>query len=150
MAALNFNVEKGLVERDNPDNLPAHHNLYHENKTKDPRKKVIEISSRIIELLHETAFDSLRPMTESQVTAVQLLMPMITDVVKDSKKISKTLNVRGKGIGEQIDDILNGLSQGELSFTEAKDYLSMISQGYELTELPELMKKLEAIENANS
>ena len=52
-----------------------------------------------------------------------------------------------KEISEQIDEILTNVSNGSINFEQAKEYMALVSSGYNLQELPKLMAQLDALEN---
>ena len=57
------------------------------------------------------------------------------------------IDIRGKKVSEQIDEILTSVTEGKITFDDAKNYMSLVSSGFDIQELPKLMATLEAIEN---
>ena len=73
---------------------------------------------------------------------------VLKGIVTSANNPAPMLNLKGKDVSQQIDEILTGVTAGELTFEEAKDFMSLVSSGYNLQELPKLMAKLESLENS--
>ena len=72
------------------------------------------------------------------------VLKSIIDRANDKAPI---LNLKDKDVSEQINEILTKLTAGDISFEQSKEYMSLVSSGFNLQELPKLMAKLEALEN---
>jgi len=57
------------------------------------------------------------------------------------------IDLKGKTISDQIDEILTQVTEQKITFVEAKELMSLVSSGFNLQELPKLMAKLEQLEN---
>ena len=71
---------------------------------------------------------------------------VLKQILLEANNPSPLVDIRGKSINEQVDKILTLATTGKINNQEAKEYLELIRQGYEVTEVPNLMKKLEALE----
>lgn len=84
-------------------------------------------------------------MQPHQRQMVDMLWPLISDVVKDSKQITP-LDLRSKSTNEKLETLFAMVAEGHLTFDEAKSYMALISQGFEMSELIELNEKIERLE----
>ena len=73
---------------------------------------------------------------------------LLRELILNAKNKAPLLNLRGKNIESQIDEILTKVSAGEINLEEAKEYMSLVSAGFNLQKLPELMSKLEILEGS--
>ena len=73
---------------------------------------------------------------------------LLRELILNAKNKAPLLNLRGKNIESQIDEILTKVSAGEINLEEAKEYMSLVSAGFNLQKLPELMSKLEMLEGS--
>jgi len=111
------------------------------------RKKFLRAGSDVIELMikqldGEYGFQ----MESNQRQMVDLIWPLLSDVIKNSKSITP-LDLRKKSTGEKLDTLFELVSKGEITFDEAKQYMALISQGFEMTDLILLNEKLDRLEN---
>lgn len=78
--------------------------------------------------------------------AVREVWNVLKGIIQSANNPAPLLDLKGKGIDDQIDTILEKVSTGEIDFEQAKDYMSLVSSGFNLQKLPELITKLEALE----
>lgn len=78
--------------------------------------------------------------------AIREVWEVLKGVIQSANNPAPMMDLRGKDISSQIDEVLSSVSKGDITFIEAKEYMSLISSGFNLQELPKLMAKLEAIE----
>ena len=71
---------------------------------------------------------------------------VLKDVIARADNPAPMLDLKGKSIDDQIDQILTHVSQGKIAINEAKEYMALVSAGFNLLQLPQLMKSLEALE----
>lgn len=69
-------------------------------------------------------------------------------IINAASEPAPMIDLRGKDISSQIDEILSAVTKGDITFIEAKEYMSLVSSGFNLQELPKLMQKLEMLENS--
>lgn len=72
---------------------------------------------------------------------------VLREVILNARPPAPLLNLKGKSITGQVDEILTQVTRGEINFDEAKEFMSLVSAGFDLQTLPELMAKLEALES---
>ena len=78
--------------------------------------------------------------------AVSQVWEVLRDIIKGANNPAPLLDLKGKSIEAQIDQILTKVSAGEIDFDQAKEYMSLVSTGFNIQKLPELSSKLEQIE----
>jgi len=78
--------------------------------------------------------------------AVREVWNVLKDIIQSANNPAPLLDLKGKDIDGQIDTILGKVSTGEIDFEQAKEYMSLVSSGFNLQKLPELITKLEALE----
>ena len=79
--------------------------------------------------------------------AVREVWTLLREIVSSANNPAPLMDLKGKEISEQIDEILSKVSNGSLNFEQAKEYMALVSSGYNLQELPKLMAQLEILEN---
>lgn len=72
---------------------------------------------------------------------------ILKGIISSANNPTPMIDLKGKDVSQQIDEILTQVTAGKLSFDEAKEFMSLVSSGFNLQELPKLMAKLEALEN---
>jgi polyhydroxyalkanoate synthesis regulator phasin len=72
---------------------------------------------------------------------------ILKGIISSANNPAPMMDLRGKDVSQQIDEILTQVSTGKINFDEAKEYMSLVSSGFNLQELPKLMAKLDALEN---
>jgi len=87
-----------------------------------------------------------KPLQTGNAYAQTQVWEMLKTIILEAKNPAPLVDLKGKTIDEQVDKILTMSSTGKITLEEAKDFLSLVQQGFELTELPELISKMEAIE----
>ncbi|MBT8294380.1 MAG: hypothetical protein KJN70_13990 [Eudoraea sp.] len=78
--------------------------------------------------------------------AIREVWEVLKGVIQAANNPAPMMDLRGKDISSQIDEVLSSVSKGDITFIEAKEYMSLISSGFNLQELPKLMAKLEQLE----
>lgn len=71
---------------------------------------------------------------------------MLKEIIMTAKNPAPLMDIKGKSIDEQVNQILTFVSEGKITLDEGKEYLSLVQQGFELTELPKLMSQMEKLE----
>lgn len=78
--------------------------------------------------------------------AIKEVWEVLKGIISQASNPAPMIDLKGKEVSDQIDEILTQLTAGEINFVEAKEFMSLVSAGYNLQELPKLMAKLEALE----
>jgi len=73
---------------------------------------------------------------------------VLKTIILSTKSYAPIVDLKGGTIDEQVSKILALVSTGKLTLEEGKEYLSLVQQGFELTELPEIIAKMEALEKS--
>lgn len=79
--------------------------------------------------------------------ATKEVWEVLKSIILTANNPAPMLDLKGKTINDQIDQILTGVTEGKLDFKEAKEYMSLVSSGFNLQELPKMLAKLEMLEN---
>ena len=86
-------------------------------------------------------------MTSTDSFATAEVWTLLREIISQAKNPTPLLDLKGKEISQQIDEILTNVSNGSINFEQAKEYMTLVSSGYNLQELPKLMAQLDALEN---
>lgn len=78
--------------------------------------------------------------------AIKEVWEVLKGIITAASSPAPMIDLKGKEVSAQIDEILTKVTAGEINFVEAKEFMSLISSGYNLQELPKLMAKLEMLE----
>ena len=85
-------------------------------------------------------------MEDKDAFATKEVWSVLKEIIQTATNPAPLLDLKGKSISDQIDVILTKVSTGEIDFTQAKEYMSLVSSGFNLQTLPQLMSQLEALE----
>lgn len=111
------------------------------------RSKFIKGAGLAIDLMVDQLEDGRKEIDPRQQKMINLLWPLMSEIIKDAKKITP-LNLSDKSTSQRLDELFNNVAKGAITFDEAKQYMSLISQGFEMSDLIELNEKLERLEGA--
>ena len=142
-------IDNGL---DNPDGSRkdvVKYSPVDEIKNKTPvalKKHFIDRASPMIDQMIDAALGE-GDLHASNVFAQAEVWDILKEVIKSAENPAPLIDLKGKSIEDQIDKILHKLTEGEINFTEAKEYMALVSQGFNLQKLPELLAKLNQLED---
>lgn len=118
-----------------------------EIRTPDALKRhFIERASPMIDQMIDAALGT-GEMKATNIMARDEVWDLLKGIIKEAENPVPLLNLKGGNIEEQIDIILTKVSTGEINFEQAKRYMELVSSGFNIQKLPELLKKLDALEN---
>ncbi len=86
-------------------------------------------------------------LTGTEEWAKREIWDVLKEVIAKADSPAPMIDLKGKDIDGQINQILTKVSQGEMAISDAKEYMSLVSAGFDLQELPKLMKSLELLES---
>ena len=86
-------------------------------------------------------------LTGTEEWAKREIWDVLKEVISKADSPAPMIDLKGKDIDGQINQILTKVSQGEMAISDAKEYMSLVSAGFDLQELPKLMKSLELLES---
>ena len=109
------------------------------------RQHFLERASPMIDDMIDSALGTGR-MKSNNALAQQEVWDILKEVIMHAENPAPLLNLRGESVEKQVDTILTKVSAGEITFKEAKEYMSLVSMGFDLTKLPELLEKAEMLE----
>ena len=72
---------------------------------------------------------------------------VLRGIITSASNPAPLIDLKGKTITLQIDEILTNLTDQKITMDEAKDLMGLVSSGFNLQQLPLLMEKLTAIES---
>jgi hypothetical protein len=108
------------------------------------RQYFLKGSAPILDSIISMANGESKNITESY--AFREVWEVLRGIITAASNPAPMIDLRGKDISAQIDEILSAVTKGDITFNEAKEYMSLVSSGFNLQELPKLMSKLEALE----
>lgn len=84
--------------------------------------------------------------TDNEAWAKREIWSVLKDIIRTTDNPAPMLDLKGGTIDEQINTILEKVSAGQITIADAKEYMALVSAGFNLQQLPKLMKSLEALE----
>lgn len=112
------------------------------------RRHFLMGSAPIMDNMIDMATNGKKLGANTDAFAFREVWEVLKGIIISANNPAPMLDLKGKDVSSQIDEILTNLTAGKLNFDEAKDFMSLVSSGYNLQELPKLMAKLEALENS--
>lgn len=109
------------------------------------RSHFLEEASPLIDQMINAALGT-KKMNSQDNYAINEVWNVLKEIIIKANNPAPLIDLRGKDITDQIDQILQSVTTGELDFEQAKEYMSLVSTGFNLQKLPELLSKLEMIE----
>ena len=85
--------------------------------------------------------------SDSEAWAKREIWSVLKEVISKAESPAPMLDLKGKTIDDQIDQILTKVSQGQITIVDAKEYMALVSSGFNLQQLPKLMASLEKLES---
>ena len=85
-------------------------------------------------------------MNANNAIAQNAVWEILKQIILEAKNPAPMMDLRGKTIDEQVDKILTMVSEQKCTLDEGKEYLSLVQQGLELTEIPKMVKQMESLE----
>lgn len=104
-------------------------------------------ASPLLDMMIQSALGTKR-LGAGDTFAVAEVWHLLKEIIASATNPPPLIDLKGKDISDQIDTILSSVSEGTMNFEQAKEYMSLVSSGYNLQTLPELMAKLEMLENS--
>jgi hypothetical protein len=111
------------------------------------RQHFLEKASPLIDQMIDAALGN-KKMLSTNDYAINQVWSVLQEMIRGANNPAPLLDLKGKPIENQIDQILTKVSDGEITFEEAKEYMSLVSTGFNLQKLPELLLKLEQLESS--
>lgn len=87
-----------------------------------------------------------KKISSTEEWAKREIWDVLKDVITRANDPAPMMNLKGKSIDEQINQILTKVSEGQITIADAKEYMALVSAGFNLQQLPKLMASLEALE----
>jgi len=85
--------------------------------------------------------------TDNESWAKREIWGVIKEIISRTDNPAPMMDLKGKTIDDQINQVLTSVSQGNITIADAKEYMALISSGFNLQQLPKLLATLEKIEN---
>jgi len=114
------------------------------------RRKFLTDAAPLADRMVRLALGKDRNMTDLGEQATMEVWEVLKAIILTAANPTPLLDLKGKDIGDQVDTILEKVSEGKIDFSEAKEYMSLVSQGFDMQQLPDIMAKLEMLEKPSS
>lgn len=88
-----------------------------------------------------------KTVSSTEEWAKREIWTVLKEVIMKADNPAPMLDLKGKTIDRQIDTILTKVSEGQITIQDAKEYMALVSAGFNLQQLPKLMASLEKLEN---
>lgn len=85
--------------------------------------------------------------SDTEAWAKREVWTVLKEIIGRTDNPAPMLDLKGKTIDNQINAILTKVSEGQITIVDAKEYMALVSAGFNLQQLPKLMASLEALEN---
>lgn len=85
--------------------------------------------------------------SDTEAWAKREIWEVLKDIITRTDNPAPMIDLKGKSIEDQIDQILTKVSEGRISIADAKEYMALVSAGFNLQQLPKLLATLESLEN---
>lgn len=103
-------------------------------------------SAPLVDIMIQSALGNKATLPDNEF-AMREVWTLLKDIIQTANNPAPLLNLKGQSIEGQIDTILEKVTTGEIDFEQAKEYMSLVSQGYNIQKIPEMIQKLEALES---
>ena len=123
----------------------------HEELVNDPvkmRRKFLVDAAPLVDRMINKALGKDATKDTLDELATKEVWSILKNIIETANNPAPLLDLKGKGIEHQIDLILESVSKGDIDFDEAKDYMQLVSSGFELQALPQMLAKLEQLEKS--
>jgi len=85
--------------------------------------------------------------TDNEAWAKREIWSVLKDIIIRTDNPAPMINLKGGTIDDQISAILTKVSEGQITIADAKEYMALVSAGFNLQQLPKLLATLERLEN---
>lgn len=85
--------------------------------------------------------------SDSEAWAKREIWSVLKDIIIRTDNPAPMLDLKGKTIDDQINVILTKVSEGDITIADAKEYMALVSAGFNLQQLPKLLATLEKLES---
>ena len=147
-AELTDKQKRSFIDKDFKDAEESYKTKVKERMS-DPNKMrayFLTHSSPIMDDIIDMAKGSTSKASDSY--AFKEVWEVLRGLINAANAKAPVLDLKGKEVSEQIDEILTQVTAGDITFDDAKQYMSLVSSGFNLQELPKLMAKLDALESS--
>lgn len=122
---------------------------FREDTMTDPIKMKRFFLKHSYPILNQLLDSATNPSTKIKTDgyAFKEVWEVLRGIINSTNDQAPAISLKGKEISDQIDEILTKVTAQEITFDQAKEYMSLISSGFNLQELPKLMAKLDALES---
>jgi len=83
---------------------------------------------------------------DNEAWAKREIWGVLKDIIVRTDNPAPMLDLKGKTIDDQINAILTQVSAGQITIADAKEYMALVSAGFNLQQLPKLLATLEKLE----
>lgn len=101
----------------------------------------------MIQLANGTKKGAKTKSSDDEAWARREIWEVLKGIIASTDNPAPMIDLKGKTIDDQINQILTKVSEGQITIADAKEYMQLVSSGFNLQQLPKLLASLEALEN---
>lgn len=123
--------------------------VQNEELVNDPvkmRRKFLVDASPLVDQMVMKALGKGGRTSDSDELATREVWSILKNIIESANNPAPLLDLKGQNIDTQIDTILDAVSTNEIDFEQAKEYMSLVSSGFNLQKLPQMLAQLEKLE----
>lgn len=110
------------------------------------RQHFLEGAAPILDTMIALGTGSQKKITGQDEWAIREVWEVLKAIITTANDPAPLVNLKGKAIEDQINEILTAVSEQKMTITDAKEYMSLVSSGFNLQQLPKLLAKLDQLE----
>lgn len=121
----------------------------HEELVNDPvkmRRKFLVDAAPLVDQMVGKALGKGKATLVMDELATKEVWSILKGIIESANNPAPLLDLKGQSIDSQIDLILGKVSTGDIDFEQAKEYMSLVSSGFNLQKLPQMLAQLEKLE----
>lgn len=110
------------------------------------RQHFITNAAPLMDDMINLALGNKKPSSTENQHAINEVWSVLKQMITTANNPAPLLDLKGKDISEQIDMILGKVATGDLDLDQAKEFMSLVSSGFNLKKLPDMIAQLERLE----
>ena len=111
--------------------------------------QLIEAIPPIADLFIDVALGTKRFLNTGQEKAAHKIWETIAPILKEAADTADIPNLSAGSISDRVDVVMAAVASGQIDVNQGKKLIDMLQAGFDITELPKLIEKLEAAEESN-
>jgi len=110
------------------------------------RRKFLVDAAPLVDKMVNLALGKSKKLDVIDELATKEVWSILKGIIESANNPAPLLDLKGQSIDTQIDLILEKVSLGDIDFEQAKEYMALVSSGFNLQKLPQMLAKLESLE----